>query len=138
VLGQARALAPQLVYARILRGWDVRGALADETLSPDWPVNTSTTPPPRDHAPFEDVRVPDAFGVQLLGLPYEQRLPTLAPEWHAEPTGSGTMLLTHTDLAGWFAASFVPEGRRLPPEARPAPVLLTEAREQLVALIVGE
>jgi hypothetical protein len=132
-----RALAPRLVYARVLRGWDVRGALADETLSPDWPVNPSA-PPPRDRAPFEDVRVPDAFGVQLLGGPYEHRLPTFVSDWNPEPTGSGTTLLAHTDLAGWFAAPFVPEGRRLPPEGRPVPTLLAEARGQLLTLIAGD
>jgi hypothetical protein len=103
-----RATASGLVYASIRRGWQPRGALHDDlSLPDDWPTrpgyhpqsNAATT------VAFEDLFAPDAFGLQLLGPGYADRLAldgAAAGRWRSEAIGDAT-LLAHAEPERWFA-----------------------------------
>jgi hypothetical protein len=132
-----RQLADCVAYAYIKRGWAANQALeADDSLLYDWPSRP-------DYAPrgigftaqaFEDVYAPDAFGVQLLGPGYADRVPT-SPSWRKERAGRAAVVLEHDDLPAWFDTPFVPYDARLVPEQRPQPPVLTAARTELAPLL---
>jgi hypothetical protein len=50
---------------------------------------------------FDDVFAPDAFGVQLLGAEYRDRVPH-AEHWRVEPAGTDAVLLAHDRPDAWF------------------------------------
>jgi hypothetical protein len=82
---------------------------------------------------FEDLYAPDAFGAQLLGPGYADRLPT-APGWHTQNVADATALVQHVDPAAWFDAPFVPLGQ-LAQQNLPQPAVLTQARRDLAAIL---
>jgi hypothetical protein len=132
--GLLRDHAELLAYGYIRRGWAVREALLDDSLSYDWPRRA-------EHQPrgigftgqaFEDVYAPDAFGVQLLGPGYAGRVPQV-PAWRDERVGRASILLEHADLQAWFDAPFVPfryRARHVEP-----PAVLARARAELAPIL---
>jgi hypothetical protein len=128
--------ADGLVYASIMRGWDVRAALIGDSLSVDWPQRPDEQPRGIGGArlAFEDLYAPDAFGVQLLGPGYADRLPVSA-NWQAESVGKAAVLLQHVDPGAWFAEPFVPFRQELRMEDRPQRELLTQSRAELAAIL---
>jgi hypothetical protein len=130
-----RAAAEHIAYAHVRRGWDV--FLSVERL----PADLRLAPPPQPRATrrggarvaFEDLYAPDAFGAQLLGPGYADRLPT-APGWHTQNVADATALVQHVDPAAWFDAPFVPLGQ-LAQQNLPQPAVLTQARRDLAAIL---
>jgi hypothetical protein len=127
-----RDCADLLAYGFVKRGWMVGQALVSNSLPLDWPARL-------DHAPrgigftgeaFEDVYAPDAFGVQLLGPGYTDRLPT-STSWRQERVGGAAVLLEHGDPSAWFDAPFVPFGARVRTGELPPPAVLAQARDEL-------
>jgi hypothetical protein len=130
------SLADAVVHGCVLRGWDVIGTLSGRGLATDWPVRAEAATPSQIGEIFEDMFAPDAFGVQLLGQTYADRIPT-ASGWRATRVGAGSTLLEHAEPAAWFSAPFVPQGKRLAPKERPVPALLRQARDELAPLLVA-
>lgn len=129
-------LADDLVHACIKRGWSPAEALVNDSPALDWPTRPGL--PSSAHSfvvqAFEDLYAPDAFGVQLLGPSYTDRL-TDSPSWRRQPVGNGAVLLEHVDPDAWFIAPLVPFGEQLPPEQRPHPNVLSSARRELAPLL---
>lgn len=92
--------------------------------------------PPGGTAPtreaFDDLFVPDAFGAQLLGSSYLERIPA-TPHWDRESVGAGATLLTARDLDAWFAEARAPRRGDDRPEV--VPETLLQAREALKELL---
>jgi hypothetical protein len=83
---------------------------------------------------------PDAFGIQLLGPGYADRIPT-GPDWQATPLHGGSVLLEHLDPAAWYAQMFetVPlNGRPTKEKSPPVPAVVTFARHNLADIILTE
>jgi hypothetical protein len=131
--GVLRDRADLLVYGFIARGWAVNEAIMPEALSYDWPVRPSYYPKTRGFsgAAFDDLVAPDAFGVQLLGPGYADRLAT-PRDWHEEILGEERVLLEHEQPDAWFDAPFVPIAQS---GQTSAPDVLTRARNDLAPLL---
>ena len=70
--------AEHLVYAHIVRGWDVAGALALGLLPVDWPARPAYQPDEHhshQRSAFDHVLAPNAFGTMLLRPGFADRLP---------------------------------------------------------------
>jgi hypothetical protein len=118
-----------LVYGWVRRGWMTSGT---DGLAPDWPSRPADRPHGihfTEHA-FDDVFAPDAFGLQLLGPGYADRL-ACGPMWRAESVGATSVLLQHVDPGAWFAAPFAPFGDR----DVPVPPVLDQARADLAPIL---
>ena len=102
----------------------------------DWPQRADDRPRGAGwtDVSFEDIYAPDAFGVQLLGPGYADRVPDLDP-WRTESLGGSAVLLEHTDLVAWFAQPFVPYRQQLRREERPRPEILARARAELAPIL---
>jgi hypothetical protein len=74
-----RATSRELVYGFIKRGTLTHPAESGWSLNQDWPQPSSGVSK-RGEA-FEDLYVPDAFGIQLLGPGFGDRLPA-GPDWN--------------------------------------------------------
>jgi hypothetical protein len=128
-----RTSADQLAYGRVLRGWDIVGAISGYDLPTDWPLRPATSL--KGDRPAADAeQANDIFGVQLLGPGYPSELPT-TPDWHTEQVGTAARLLNHVDPSAWFSAPFVPTGQRLPADERLVPLILRQARDELAAIL---
>jgi hypothetical protein len=136
-----RAMAPDLVYAAIRRGWRVSAALHDDlTLYDDWPTRPGYRP--RGGAgtvvAFQDLFAPDAFGVQLLGAGNADRLPLLgesAAHWGSELVGEAT-LLAHVEPERWLAVPPVRlVGHNTVEVNTQATALLESARSDLAGIL---
>jgi hypothetical protein len=127
-----REHADLLVYGSIRRGWGVYQALSEDTLPTDWPQRSAHYPRGRRYTTlaFDDLIAQDAFGVQLLGPGYTDRIPD-SPSWRRESLGTATFL-EHIDRDAWFAAPFVPVDDYSEP---PAPALLDAARTELAPIL---
>lgn len=129
--------ADLLAYGYVRRGWAVKEALLAPSLSFDWPRRAEDEP--RGIAftsqAFEDLYAPDAFGIQLLGPGYVDRIPE-STTWRTQPAGENAVLLEHVDLPPWLDAPFVPFGQRPrnPDELQP-PAVLTQARYELASIL---
>ena len=77
-----RAAAASIAYAFVARGRDA------------WPPRPQDQPygPAQTDEAFEDLYVPDTFGVQLLAPSIAARVPRVTL-WHAERLGGGATLL---------------------------------------------
>ncbi len=85
-----------------------------------------------DYTPYEDVLAPDAFGVQLLGPGYRDRVPR-GPDWEHRDLGDGCVLLVHRDLAAWFAEpmpAISPQDAMLQAPDFPIPEVVRRAVEE--------
>jgi hypothetical protein len=131
-----RELAGNVAYAYVRRGWMVGQALLGSWMpAEDWPWRPDHAPRrPTTAQAFEDVYAPDAFGVQLLGPGYGDRLPDSGP-WRIERLGHGSALVEHVDPPAWFGAPFVPYNEQLPADQRPVPDALRAARSELAPLL---
>jgi hypothetical protein len=127
-----QAISSALVAARehIVYGYIRRAARptfvvhAEWSLSTDWPTIPQFDAV-RAHDYLVDWRlVPDAFGVQLL-TPAHQPRPAAAA-WQTEPIGSGADLVSHADVAAWFA------------EAQPTGDVLSVARADFGPLLITQ
>jgi hypothetical protein len=134
--GVLREHADLLAYGHVMRGWQVSAALLGDPLSYDWPSRADDRPRGIGFTAeaFDDLYAPDAFGVQLLGPGYADRLPDSAA-WQANPVGSSAVLLEHVDPPAWFEAPFVPFDQQLRPEDRPQPEFLTRGRAELAPIL---
>ena len=83
-------------------------AFRHDGLADDWPARPHHEPwgPGQTRLAFDDVVAPDAFGVQLLGAGYAERV-TPSAGWRTERLGGGSMLVEAADLDAWFRAPFV-------------------------------
>ena len=119
------AAAPSSVYGLIKRGRAYFYAESGSSVAYDW------LPIPHFHAAYgreswvEQRYAPDAFGIQLLGRGYQDRIPA-DPGWTRTPVGSDSVLLEHHDPAAWYA------------EPRPDPALLAQARSDLAAILTSD
>ncbi|WP_028063849.1 hypothetical protein [Solirubrobacter soli] len=128
VVALLRSHAAELEYAAVWRGWDVSGALSPNYVRRDWPRR----PDGHNATAFDSLVADDAYGIQLLGAGFADRLLTTDPKWTREELAEGRVLLQHEDLEGWFGAPMLNE--REPPD-KPVPDLLRAAREDLAALL---
>jgi hypothetical protein len=94
-----RATSGDLVYAFVKRGSFPHSAELGNSLEHDWPELPSRLSQLGE--PFEDQFVPDAFGIQLLGPGFVDRMPT-GPVWLQTPLDSDRTLVEHRDLAAWL------------------------------------
>jgi hypothetical protein len=78
-----------------------------------------------DAIPHEEHLAPDAYGIQLLGPRYAERMPT-DDDWRATELPGGRFLLEHVDLASWFAPLTLEEA--LSGESFPRRALIETAR----------
>jgi hypothetical protein len=108
--------------------------VSSDPLSTDWPSRPGSRPVGGGFAScaFEDLFAPDAFGVQLLGAGYADRLPVEGP-WRVSKAGSESILLEHRNAETWFANPAVPEGVTAHEHA--IPQVLSDARAQLAPLL---
>jgi hypothetical protein len=92
VADMLRAQSASIAYAFVARGRD------------SWPARPQEQPwgPAQTNEAFEDLYVPDAFGLQLLAPSIAERLPPVTL-WDAERLARGSTMLAATDLEAWFA-----------------------------------
>lgn len=132
-----RGHADLLAYGHVRRGWAVNEALLGTSLPFDWPHRAEHQPRGIAFTPqaFEDLYAPDAFGVQLLGPGYADRIPK-SSTWRATPAGPAAVVLEHVDLPTWFDAPFVPfrQRPRRSDELQP-PAVLAQARVELAPIL---
>jgi hypothetical protein len=144
--GVLRDAGHLFTYAFVRRGWDVYSAFGFQPVARDWPFRSEYEPRGRGFASaaFDDLVVPDAFGLQLIGPDHAKRL-DIGPSWQAEETAGGVLLLAHAEPDQWFGASFVPlppprSSRWVRDEAanereRPIPEVLARARDDLAPIL---
>ena len=87
---------------------------------------------------FEDEFVPDAFGVQLLGEGFHDRVPQ-GPVWVQSAAGATAVLVEHRELEDWFDGRLVPFGGQpltaLLDQTVPVPKLVARAREDFEPIL---
>jgi hypothetical protein len=93
-----RATSRDLVYAFVKRGSFAQVAEGGRLPDRDGPPPSGLS---QLAEPFEDEYVPDAFGIQLLGPGFADRMP-IGPDWVETPFDGDRMLLEHRDLEGWL------------------------------------
>jgi hypothetical protein len=135
LVGFLRDQADHIAYAYVRRGWAVATTLVGAPLLEDWPRRPDEHPggAGSTKVAFEDLYAPDAFGVQLLGPRYTERVPTDLDGWRLEPV-RGSTLVEHVDADAWFDCAFVPFGQ-FTVEPAPAPELLRAARADLAPVL---
>jgi hypothetical protein len=140
-------VAGDLVYAYVKRGWEVHQAGGRDGLTDDWPARGG--PYGVGHVPFgigftgsafDDLWAPDAFGAQVLGPGYADRL-SPGDAWHVTSLAGGRLLVEHREPASWFDEPFVPKpappksrwspSPRVPPNEVLPPEVLEDARREL-------
>jgi hypothetical protein len=94
-----RATSRELVYGFVKRGSFTHEAEAGTSLDRDWPQQQSGAS--RRGEAFEDRYVPDAFGIQLLGPGFADRVPVGA-DWRQERLDGDRVLLEHRELDAWL------------------------------------
>jgi hypothetical protein len=127
-----------IAYTYVKRGTSVAIARHSHSLVDDWP--------PRPRIPRRtflsatttalfDVRAPDAFGIQVLGPGYLNRLPVTAS--YEQQAIDDVVALEHQDLAAWFGDGF-PRWPRKPGPGfdQLVPTVLQSAREELAGILV--
>ena len=119
------AAAPWSVYGFIKRGRSYSHAELGTSVAYDWLPIAHFNAGYRKESWVEQRYAPDAFGSQLLGRGYGDRIPA-APGWRRTPVGSDAVLLEHHDPAAWYA------------QPRPGPALLDQARCDLAAILVSD
>jgi hypothetical protein len=136
-----REHADLLVYGYVRRGWAVSSFFGSEEFS-DWPERANCRFATTGHTDqsFDDVFVPDAFGIQLLGADHADRVPTTSA-WRRTPAGPSSLMLEHVDPGAWFDQPFWPievlKQRYLTPRPlvpEPPPVLV-KARADFAPLL---
>jgi hypothetical protein len=123
-----RQNADVIAYAYIRRRWP------SSSFVSDWPERAYSAPRAAGWTSesFEDVRAPDAFGIQLLGPGYPDLPDT--PNYRRERTGGASLILEHRNLAAWFDAPFIPSADQ-PSAPLPPPKLLAAARAELAPIL---
>ncbi len=135
VLRQAFAAT---AYAFVIRGTDVSHSLyVGEPSSIDWQERAYPRPlgPGWTSKAFDDLFAADAFGVQVFGSGYDDRI-LESGDWTIERLDGGGRLVAHIDRAAWFTQPLFelpPRSRRGRP--RPVPEVLQRARDQLDAFL---
>jgi hypothetical protein len=133
-----RRASAATAYAFVVRGTDVDNILyGGEPSSADWqerphprPIGAGWT-----SKAFEDLFAPDAFGVQVFGNGYNDRILD-ARDWTVEQLDGETRLAAHTDLASWFTQPlFDLPSLSLRGQPRPTPEILQRGRQQLDAFL---
>jgi hypothetical protein len=140
------AYAGLLEALRAASGWGSYGLIkrgrrpghAGRSLTYDWVPALHYGSYNLWHHPYEDVLAPDAFGAQLLGPGYAERIPT-GRDWERVGVASDVALLLHRDPAAWFGAPLPPVTqddfiRRDP--SYPTPEVLLHAREDLADILI--
>jgi hypothetical protein len=137
-----REHADLFVYGYVRRGWNVYSAVTGDGLS-DWPRREDSRFETAGWTSesFDDVLVPDAFAIQLLGPGHAEHVPTTSA-WRRTPAGRSSVLLEHVDPGAWFDQSFwsmtlLEQQRWLkprPPLPGPPPVL-ADARADFAPLL---
>jgi hypothetical protein len=94
-----RATSGGLVYAFVKRGSYPHMAELGHSLEHDWPELPSRLSQLGEA--FEDLYVPDAFGIQLLGTGFAGRIPT-GSDWLQTRLDGERVLLEHRDLDLWL------------------------------------
>jgi hypothetical protein len=131
-----REHAEQLEYAYVMRGW-LPGVLFGGHLSHDWPERAGAEPRGAGWTSlaFEDLLVPDAFGLQLLGPGHLERLAADPARWRREPAAGDRALLRHADAEAWFSAPLVSFKQLIHPDDRAVPAVLADARRELAPVL---
>jgi hypothetical protein len=137
LLEQLRRAAQWAAYGFIKRGRRPRDVLYS-SLTYDWVPALHYGSYNLTNSVYEDVLAPDAFGAQLLGPGYADRIPS-DPDWVQESLEHGATLVVHRDPEAWF-------GRQLPPltpedcialdPSYPTPDVLVRARETFAELLL--
>jgi hypothetical protein len=128
----ARATSGDLVYAFVKRGSLPHMAEAGDLPDRDGPPPTGLS---QLAQPFEDQYVPDAFGIQLLGPGFADRLP-IGPDWLQTPLDSDRTLVEHRDLDAWLRGPELEDALRGvgPPDGE----LLSGARADFTPLLFSK
>jgi hypothetical protein len=132
-VGFVKAVSDDCVYGWV-RGGDSPIAAQLDFLGEeptDWPSQRLQRTYSGPEA-FEDHLAPEAFGIQLLGPGYADRLPVQG-QWTATQLSSDRTLLEHQNLEAWFSDQIRPSpSTNLSPSAE----LLTQARRDLTPLLM--
>jgi hypothetical protein len=128
-----RATSGDVVYAFVKRGSFPHMAELGNSLEHDWPELPSRLSQLGE--PFEDQYVPDAFGIQLLGPGFADRLPT-GPHWLQTPLDSDRTLVEHRDLDAWLRGPRLEEALMgvSPPDGE----LVAAARADFASLLFSD
>jgi hypothetical protein len=127
-------------YGYIKRGQRPSYAVFHRSLAYDWVWREDVHVNEFVKIALEPCYAPDAFGIQLLGPGYADRIPT-GPDWQTTPLDGGSVLLEHVDPAAWYALMFetvVPKGRPTKDNSPPVPSVVTFARHDLADIILTE
>lgn len=92
-------------YAMVRRGSTWRRLASADVLARDWVAMPHLTRPQRlltRALVLEDHRVPDAFGIQLLGPGHAASVPS-SGDWTRTVVAGDRVLLKHRDPAAWYA-----------------------------------
>jgi len=127
-----RVTSRDLVYAFVKRGTFPQVAEAGTLRDRDEPPPTGLS---QLAQPFEDAYVPDAFGIQLLGPGFAERIPT-GPDWVQTRLDGDRVLLEHRDLDAWLRGPRLEDALRgiEPPHAD----LLAAARADFDSILFRE
>jgi hypothetical protein len=132
-----RSAAPWAVYGFVKRGSRRVDAELGQ-LFMDWAPAPHRSANSRLGDAFEDRLAPDAFGVQLLGEGYRERLPE-ARDWVHTAVGATGVMLEHRDPEAWFDGRLVPFGGQslsaLAAGTVPIPDLVQRARKDFEAIL---
>lgn len=120
-------VAPFARYAMVRRGKTWRRLASADVLARDWVAMPHLSRPRRlsRALPLEDRRVPDAFGIQLLGPGHAAGTPS-SDDWTRTPVARDRVLLERRDLAAWFS------------RPRPDEATLRAARDDLRPLLIDD
>jgi hypothetical protein len=137
VLALLRRHAEELEYAAVWRGWDVSGAMSPAFAPRDWPRRPNSRPAGvwQTETAFDSLVAGDAYGVQLFGPGFLDRLPGLAAAWAREELPGRRLLVRHQDLDSWFDAPMVAPHERPEPLGAPTPDVLRVARTALAPIL---
>jgi len=139
------AHARDLAYGYVKRGWSIE-SFGFGTCPLDWPVRAHYAPTGigfTEYA-FDDLLVPDAFGVQLLGEGFAGRVDP-GDEWTISAVAENRTLVQARALEAWFETPFLEfpdeptplggvEVARAAAE-RPAPEVLARARGDFASIL---
>ena len=127
-----RASSRDLVYGFVKRGTFTHEAEAGTSLERDWP---QPPPPGSPRDAFEDVAVPDVFGIQLLGPGIADRIPA-GGEWRSTRLDGGRVLVEHQDLDAWLREPRLEDA--LKGVTSPPAELLARARADFASILFRE
>jgi hypothetical protein len=128
-----RAASPDLVYGFVKRGALTHEAEAGYSLARDWPQPQQ--PGSGDGEAFEDRYAPDAFGIQLLGPGFTDRLPA-GTDWRLTRLEGERVLVEHGDPEAWFRGPRLEDA--LKGVASPDAELRTGARADFASTLFRE